>query len=83
MDFCKRLANERSVTHRCLLSLDSTQARFLALQEALSDTPRYLLANTLTPLHGGGQGFDSPAVHQVKQETGRRLLRIAGLTQSA
>ena len=61
----KRRANERTVSPWPSVDLGVTQAPVLTLESALGDTQRHLLAQPLMPLHGGGQGFDSPAVHQV------------------
>jgi hypothetical protein len=58
-------ANERGVTRGKSMSPGDPRPPFLALATTLGDTQRYLSARNSMPLHGGGQGFDSPAVHQA------------------
>ena len=60
---CKRLANERSGDQCLLVALAGTSAGDFTLRNALSGTRRPLGADSWMCLHGGGQGFDSPAVH--------------------
>ena len=61
---CKHSANARGDSGRRLASLCGIRPGILKLAAVLCGTLRHSTMSLPPPLHGGGQGFESPAVHR-------------------